>query len=123
LLILCYKGGRYNYSSVRIVGLKTIASFFPKGQEMLEKGSKVKTDGGLAAVVELRRGLADASGSAAFLRVPMGIIETKTGWMLMLGFTPEPTGARLDETFLRMIQSARYEPASQGPLDLQNQNY
>jgi len=59
LLIFCYKGRRYHYSSVRVVGLKTIASVFPKGQEMLKKETKVKTDGGLAAVVELWKGVAD----------------------------------------------------------------
>ncbi len=114
VLILCYKGGRYTYSSVRIIGLKTIASVFPKGQEMLKKETKVKTDGGLAAVVELWRGAADASGTAVFLRAPMGIIETKVGWILMLGFTPDPTGAQLEEAFSKMIQSAKYESPS-GP--------
>jgi len=106
ILILCYKGGRYNYSSVRIIGLKTIASVFPKGQEMLKKETKVKTDGGLTAVVELWRGAADASGTKVFLQAPMGIIETKAGWILMLGFTPDATGAQLEEAFLTIIQSA-----------------
>ena len=107
LLIFCYKGRRYHYSSVRVVGLKTIASVFPKGQEMLRKEVKVETDGGLAAVVESWRGVGDASGTSAFLQVPMGIIETKAGWILMLGFTPDPTGAQLEEAFLKMIQSAK----------------
>ena len=107
ILILCYKGGRYNYSSVRIIGLKTIASVFPRGQEMLKKETKVKTDGGLTAVVELWRGAADASGTPVFLQAPMGIIETKAGWILMLGFTPDATGAQLEEAFLAIIQSAQ----------------
>ena len=107
ILILCYKGGGYNYSSVRVVGLKTIASVFPKGQEMLKRQTKVKTDGGLVAVVELWRGVADTSGAAVFLQAPMGIIETKVAWILMLGFTPDPTGAQLEEAFLKMIQSAK----------------
>lgn len=107
ILLFCYKGVRYNYSSVRIVGLKTIASVFPKGQEMLKKETKLKTDGGLTAVVELWRGAADVGGAAAFLQVPMGIIETKAGWILMLGFTPDLTGAQLEQAFLKMIQSAR----------------
>jgi len=122
ILILCYKGGRHNYSSVRIVGLKTIASVFPKGQEMLKKETKVKTDGGLTAVVELWRGAADASGTAVFLHAPMGIIDTEAGWILMLGFTPDATGAQLEEAFLKIIQSAKYESASHRPLGLQNQN-
>lgn len=112
VLILCYKGGRYNYSSVRIIGLKTIASVFPKGQEMLKKETKVKTEGGLTAVVELWRGAADASGTAVFLQAPMGIIQTKAGWILMLGFTPDATGPQLEEAFLKMIQSAKYDSAS-----------
>jgi len=109
ILILCYKGERYNYSDIRIVGLKTIASVFPKGQEMLKRQTKVKTDGGLAAVVELWRGAADAGGRTAFLQAPMGIIETKVGWILMLGFTPDSTGAQLEEAFLKIIQSAKYD--------------
>jgi len=107
ILILCYKDGGYNYSSVRIVGLKTIASVFPKGQEMLKEETKIKTDGGLSAVVELWRGAADASGKVLFLQAPMGIMETDAGWMLMLGFTPDATGPQLEEAFLKMIQSAK----------------
>jgi len=37
----------------------------------------------------------------------MGIIETEAGWILMLGFTPDATGAQLEEAFLKMIQSAK----------------
>ena len=109
VLTFFYQGGRYNYSSVRIVGLKTIASVFPNGQEMVKEGKKVETDGGLTAVIELWRGLADAKGTPASLQVPMGIIETKAGWILMLGFTPEPTGAQLEDAFSTIIHSARYE--------------
>ena len=116
ILIFCYKGGRYNYSSVRIVGLKTIASVFPKGQEMLKKQTKVETDGGMTGVVEVWRGAADVSGKAVFLQAPMGIVETRVGWILMLGFTPDATGTQLEEAFLKMIQSARYESASRGSL-------
>ncbi len=114
ILIFRYKDGRYNYSSVRIIGLKTIASVFPKGQEMLKKGMKVETEGGLTGVVELWRGAADVSGTAVFLQAPMGIVETKAGWILMLGFTPDATGTQLQEAFLKMIQSARYESPSHG---------
>ncbi len=114
VLVFCYKGGRHNYSSVRIVGLKTIASVFPKGQEMLKKQTEVETDGGLTGIVELWRGAADASGTAVFLQAPMGIIETSEGWILMLGFTPDATGKQLEEAFLKMIRSARYESASRG---------
>lgn len=119
ILIFCYQGRRYNYSSVRIVGLKTIASVFPKGQEMIEKKTDVRTGGGLAAVVELWRGVADASGTSAYLHVPMGIMETNAGWIMMLGFTPEPTGSQLENAFLKMIRSAGDESAPQTPLDLE----
>ncbi len=118
VLVFCYKGGRYNYSSVRIVGLKTIASVFPKGQEMLKKQTKVETDGGLTGIVELWRGAADVSGKAVFLQAPLGIIETTEGWMLMLGFTPDATGTQLEEAFLKMIRSVRYESTSRGSEDL-----
>ena len=107
ILLLCYKGWRYNYSNVRIAGLKTIASVYPKGQEMLKKETKVRTDGGLTAVTELWRGAVAAGGTTVFLQSPMGIMETKAGWILMLGFTPESTGEQLDEDFLKMIKSAK----------------
>ena len=107
ILVLCYKGWRYNYSSIRIAGLKTIASAYPKGQEMLKKETKIKTDGGLTAVTELWRGAVAAGGTTVFLQSPMGIMETKAGWILLLGFTPESTGAQLEEDFLKMIKSAK----------------
>lgn len=107
VLLFCYKDGQHDYRSVRIVGLKTIASVFPKGQEMLKRQTQVKTDGGLTAHLELWRGAADAGGRTAFLQAPMGIMETKDGWILMLGFTPDATGAQLEKAFVKMIQSAK----------------
>ena len=116
ILIFGYEGGRYHYSSVRILGLKILASVFPKGQEMVKNKTQIKTDGGLVAVVELWRGAAGADGPVVFLQAPMGIIETEAGWILMLGFTPHRTGAQLEEAFLKMIQSAKKnESASQWP--------
>jgi hypothetical protein len=107
VLLLCYSGWRYDYRSVRITGLKTFASVYPKGQKMLKKETKLKTDGGLTAVTELWRGAVAAGGTTVFLQSPMGIMETKAGWILMLGFTPESTGAQLEEDFLKMIKSAK----------------
>ena len=107
LLVLCYTDWRYDYSGVRIAGLKTIASVYPKGQEMIKEPTKIKIDAGLTAVVEFWRGAIDASGTTAFLQSPMGIIETRAGWALMLGFTPDASGAQLQEDFLKMIKSAR----------------
>ncbi len=107
ILVLCYKGWRYNYTSVRIAGLKTIASAYPKGQQVLKKETKLKTDGGLTAVTELWRGVLDAGGMTVSLQSPMGIMETKAGWILLLGFTPESSGPQLEEDFLKMIKSAK----------------
>ena len=107
ILVLCYKGWRYNYASVRIAGLKTIASAYPKGQQVLKKETKLKTEGGLTAVTELWRGVLDAGGTTVSLQSPMGVMETKAGWILMLGFTPEASGAQLEEDFLKMIKSAK----------------
>jgi hypothetical protein len=107
ILVLCYKGWRYNYRSIRIAGLKTIASVYPKGQEALKKETKLKTDAGLTAVTELWRGFLDAGGKTVSLQTPMGIMETKAGWILLLGFTPEASGAQLEEDFLKMIKSAK----------------
>lgn len=107
VLVLCYTGWRYNYSNVRIAGLKTIAAVYPKGQEMLKKETKMKTDGGLTAVTELWRGAIDVGGQTVFLQSPMGIMESKAGWILILGFTPDASGAQLEEAFMKMVQSAK----------------
>jgi hypothetical protein len=104
VLVFCYTGWPYsNYSNVRIAGLKTIAASFPKGQEMLKRPTKMKTDGGYAAVIEFWKGAVDAGGQTVFLRSPM--IKTKVGWIMMLGFTPDSTGDQLEEDFLKMIKS------------------
>ena len=108
VLAFCYTGWPYtNYSNVRIAGLKTIAASFPKGQEMLKKPTKMKTDGGYAAAIEFWKGAVDAGGQTVFLRSPMGIIKTKVGWIMMLGFTPDSTGDQLEEDFVTMIKSIK----------------
>jgi hypothetical protein len=107
ILVLCYKGWRYIYRSIRIAGRKTIVSVYLKGQEALKKETKLKTDGGLTAVTELVQGFFDAGGTAVFLQTPMGTMETKAGWILLLGFTPESSGAQLEEDFLKMIKSVK----------------
>jgi hypothetical protein len=45
--------------------------------------------------------------SGAFLQSPTGIMEIKAGWILMLGFTPESSGALLEEDSPKMIKSAK----------------
>ncbi len=107
VLVLCYSSWRYNYNSVRIAGLKTIAAVYPKGQEVLKKPTKMKTNGNRTAVVEFWKGAVDAGGQTVYLLSPMGIMETKPGWILMLGFTPNSSGEQLEEDFLKMIQSAK----------------
>lgn len=107
ILVFCYKGWRQNYRSVRIAGLKTIAASYPKGQEMLKKETKIKTDTGLTAVWEYWKGAVDASGQTVFLESPMGIFENKSGWILMLGFTPAVSGPQLEEDFMKILKSAK----------------
>ena len=107
VLVFCYSSWKHNYNSVRIAGLKTIAAVYPKGQKMLKKPTKMKTNGSHTAVVEFWKGAVDAGSQTVHLRSPMGIMETKPGWILMLGFTPDSSGDQLEEDFLKMIQSAK----------------
>jgi len=39
--------------------------------------------------------------------MPMGIMETKAGWIPLLGFKLESSGAQLEEDFLKIIKSAK----------------
>jgi hypothetical protein len=105
--VFCYTGWRQNYNSVRIAGLKTIGASYPKGQEMLKKPAKMKTDTGLAAVWEYWRGAVDAGGQTVFLESPMGIVESKNGWVLMIGYSPAASGPQLEEDFLKIVKSVK----------------
>jgi hypothetical protein len=107
ILVFCYKGRRHNYRSIRIGGLRTIEASYPKGQEMVKKPEKIKTDTGLTAVYEYWKGAVDASGQTVFLESPMGIFEAKSGWILMLGFTPASSGPQLEEDFMKILKSAK----------------
>jgi hypothetical protein len=49
----------------------------------------------------------DAGGQTVFLESPMGIFENKSGWILMLGFTPPASGPQLEADFLKILKSAR----------------
>jgi hypothetical protein len=49
----------------------------------------------------------DASGQTVFLESPMGIFENKSGWILMLGFTPRASGPQLEADFLKILKSAK----------------
>ena len=107
ITVHCYRGRRYNYSSVRIGALKAIASAYPEGQEMLKDKTKIKTESGGTAVVELWRGAVDAGGQIVLLQSPLGIVRTKQCWLLMIGYTPDTSGAQLEEDFLTIIKSAQ----------------
>ena len=107
ILVFCYTGRRQNYNSVRIAALKTIGASYPKGQEMLKKPTKMKTDTGLAAVWEYWRGAVESGGQTIFLESPMGIVQTKSGWVLMIGFAPATSGPQLEEDFLKIINSVK----------------
>ena len=107
ILVFCYTGWRQNYNSVRIAGLKTIGASYPKGQEMLKKPAKIKTDTGLTAAWEYWRGAVEAGGQTVFLESPMGTLETKNGWVLMIGYTPATSGPQLEEDFLKIIKSVK----------------
>jgi hypothetical protein len=107
ILVFCYTGRRLNYNSIRVAGLKTIGASYPKGQEMLKKPTKMKTDTGLAAVWEYWRGAVETGGQTIFLESPMGIVQSKSGWILMIGYTPATSGPQLEEDFLKMINSVK----------------
>lgn len=49
----------------------------------------------------------EASGQTVLLESPMGIFENKSGWILMLGFTPAASGPKLEEDFLKILKSAK----------------
>jgi hypothetical protein len=74
---------------------------------MLKKPEKIKTNTGLTAVWEYWRGAVDAGGQTVFLESPMGIFEAKSGWILMLGFTPASSGPQLEEGFMKILKSAK----------------
>jgi hypothetical protein len=114
ITVSCYRGRRYNYRSIRIAGLKTIAGVYPKGQEMLKKPKKIRTDGGYKAVVELWRGAYETGGHTVFLQTPMGIVKTKHCWVLMLGYTPDSSGPQLEEDFMKIIKTAGVPRAEKG---------
>lgn len=108
IMVFLYKGWRYNDSSVCIGALRTLAASYPKGQEVHKKPEKSKTDTGLTAMIEFWRGAIDAGGQTVFLETPMGILETKVGWVLMISFTPCAFGPALEEDFLKIIKSAKW---------------
>jgi len=104
--VLCYRGWRYNYRNVRIGGLRTIASAYPAGQKALQNPTKIKTDNGYKAAVELWQGVANAGGQTVLLQSPMVILKTRGCWLLMIGYAPDASGAQLEEDFTKIFMSA-----------------
>jgi hypothetical protein len=74
---------------------------------MLKKPTKIKTDRDLTAVWEYWRGAVESGGQTIFLESPMGIVETKSGWVLMIGFAPTTSGPQIEEDFLKIIKSVK----------------
>jgi hypothetical protein len=61
-------------------------------------------------VREYWRGAAEASGQIIFLESPMRILENKSSWILMPGFTPGGSGPKLEEYFFKILKSAEKGP-------------
>jgi len=53
---------------------------------------------------EYWKGPVEVSGQTVFLESPMGILENKSGWILMLGFTSAASGPKLEEDFLKILK-------------------
>jgi hypothetical protein len=49
----------------------------------------------------------EVSGQTVMLESPTGIFENKSGWILMLEFTPAASGPKLEEDFLKILKSAK----------------
>jgi hypothetical protein len=107
ITVMCYRGWGYNQRKVRIAGLMSLAAAYPKGQQALKKPTKIRTESGSKAVVELWRGVLEASGQTVSLQSPMGIVRTEDCWLLMIGYGPESTGAELERDFEAILKSAR----------------
>jgi hypothetical protein len=101
VLVLCYKGCPYHYSNVRIAGLKTLASIYPRGQETLKKGTKLKTEGGLTAVRELWRGAVDAGGRPCSFNPPWESCRRRRVGYLCWDLHPMRQDPNWKKTFLK----------------------
>lgn len=107
ILIFSYRGALINYTNVRIRGLKRLALDYPKGQKQLKKAKKIRTEKGFKPKVELWRGFLDAGGMTVALQSPMAVMKTNKSWILMIGYTPDTSGAKMEEDFLKILKSAK----------------
>jgi len=107
ILIFSYRGALINYTNVRIRGLKRLALDYPKGQKQLKNQKKIRTEKGYKPKVELWQGFLDAGGMTVALQSPMAVMKTKKSWILMIGYAPDASGAKMEEDFLKILKSAK----------------
>ncbi len=107
IIIYSFRGALINYTNVRIRGLKRLALDYPKGQKQLKKAKKTRTEKGYKPKVELWRGFLDAGGMTVALQSPMAVMKTKKSWILMIGYVPDASGAKMEEDFLKILKSAK----------------
>ncbi|MCK5100199.1 MAG: hypothetical protein KAR45_18965, partial [Desulfobacteraceae bacterium] len=106
ILIYSYRGMKINFRNVRNRGLLNLDAEYPKGQKHLKKPKTIKTDSGYKARVELWLGLIDVGKITVALHSPMAVMKTKKSYILMIGYTPEATSARMEKDFLKILKSA-----------------
>lgn len=107
ILIFSYRGALINYANVRIRGLKRLAIDYPKGQKQLKKPKKIRTEKGYKPKVELWQGFLDAGSMTVALQSPMAVMKTKKSWILMIGYVPDSSGAKMEADFLKILKSAK----------------
>ncbi|MBT8352563.1 MAG: hypothetical protein KJO26_15200 [Deltaproteobacteria bacterium] len=107
IIIYSFRGALINYTNVRIRGLKRLAIDYPKGQKQLKKPKKIRTEKGYKPKVELWQGFIDAGSMTVTLQSPMAVMKTKKSWILMIGYVPDTSGAKMEEDFLKILKSAK----------------
>ena len=107
IIIYSFRGALINYANIRIRGLKRLAIDYPKGQKQLKKPKKIRTEKGYKPKVELWQGFLDSGGIMVTLQSPMAVMKTKKSWILMIGYVPDASGAKMEEDFLKILKSAK----------------
>jgi hypothetical protein len=107
IIIYSYRGALINYANVRIRGLKRLAIDYPKGQKQLKKPKKIRTEKGYKPKIELWQGFIDAGNMTVALQSPMAVMKTKKSWILMIGYVPDSSGAKMEADFLKILKSAK----------------
>jgi hypothetical protein len=107
ITVMCYSGLRYNYKSVRIGGLRTVAAAYPKGQKALKNPTKLRTANGYPAVYELWQGVSYAGTDSVLMQSPMVIVKTNSCWLMMIGYAGDQVGSQLEKDFTKIFQSVK----------------